>query len=140
MLFFFFVVSDQVDVPGHVKVYVAPVPRTATEADVTHLFYKLFYHSFQFLLYICINAYILSKGYNHCASVSINRSFWYRTMLEKHTYEFNFRSWLFLLLFMILFIFILLYLWSILCFMHDCNLKLNKCHSFLCITKHQSKK
>ncbi|XP_073222633.1 flowering time control protein FCA [Cicer arietinum] len=29
---------DQVDVPGHVKVYVAPVPRTATEADVRLVF------------------------------------------------------------------------------------------------------
>lgn len=37
ILTYLFLVADQVDVTGHVKVYVAPVPRTASEADVSHV-------------------------------------------------------------------------------------------------------
>lgn len=34
----FYLFSDQMDGVGHVKLYVVPVPRTATEADVSYFF------------------------------------------------------------------------------------------------------
>jgi hypothetical protein len=55
----FQLVPDQVDATGHVKVYVAPVPRTASESDVTLLFSNSFCIHINFCIYrFCLYVYI----------------------------------------------------------------------------------